>query len=110
MSVYFLCMEAPETYVPRPIRRTWESFGGCCSRCKGPNDPYMVTFKLWAEIIPKEERRELICLKCFEKALGRELDRADFIHDLNRFGQPCPINYGFFGFHVDEFLKERRNS
>lgn len=107
MSVYFLCMEAPEDFTPRLIHRTWESFGPCCARCKGPNDPYMVTFKLWAEVIPKDERGSLVCLECFERALGRELTREDFIHDRNQFGDPCPINYGYFGFHVDEFLKRR---
>lgn len=103
----------------RPIIRTWKPFGDPCGRCHGPNDPYMVTFELWGKIIPKEERGGFLCLECLEKALGRSLQFDDFIHEglrdpdgkLTKFwGGKLPINYGYFGFSVTEFLASRRES
>lgn len=100
----------------RKIKRTWDQYGGLCNRCKGPNDPYMVEFSLWKEVIPVKERKTLICLECFEKALGRELKFEDFLHEgvrdrngklTDHWGGLLPINYGIFGFHVLEFLKNR---
>lgn len=84
------------------INRTWGSYGGePCIDCKGPNDPYMLTNKLWNEVSKPGERRKLICLECVEIRLGRQLQAEDF-HE----NKP-PINYGVFGFHVEEFLETR---
>jgi hypothetical protein len=82
------------------IERTWHPYGHDCQQCKGPNDPYMLTFPLWQELTTREERRGFLCLDCVEIRLGRQLKLEDFLD--------APINFGVFGFDCRTFVKNRR--
>jgi hypothetical protein len=87
---------------------TVPEYGGApCKDCGGKNHPYMLTFALWLDLVGLEDRRALVCLPCIEKRMrekhGRSLELKDFL-DVNGLGMPVPINYGGFGFHVDEYL------
>lgn len=47
-----------------------------CSQCGGNNDDYMVHDHVWASA--GFEPRTIACIRCLEKALGRQICVSDF--------------------------------
>lgn len=75
--------------------KSW--YGDPCCRCKGSNEPYMLTFQLWKCLVKKSELRKFICIGCIENQLNRKLVLKDFID--------APINFGVFGFDCRVYIK-----
>jgi hypothetical protein len=72
-------------------------YGGCCYKCHGNNEPYMLKNRVWNDVVNKIKiKRGLVCLQCVEEILGRQLKRDDFTS--------APINRGIFGFHVEKYF------
>lgn len=75
-------------------------YGSACFTCEGKNEPYMLATTLW-RATPKIWHNKCICISCVEDWLGRDLLRIDF-------HEQCPlINYGIFGFHIEDFLDSK---
>lgn len=70
-------------------------YGDNCKQCKGLNEPYMVTDKVWKKANNKENG--FLCISCLESNLGRALIASDFIN--------APINKGYFLFNSKDYLK-----
>jgi hypothetical protein len=49
-----------------------------CADCGNRSEDYYVQDALWYKTIPSYKQRNHICLRCFEKQLGRKLTMADF--------------------------------
>lgn len=94
--------------------KTHKGYGDTkCNLCDGPNDPYMVQFRLWNRLFGGKKQTSYLmntetgilksydgffcCLPCFEDTLGRDLTPIDFLD--------APINRGIFGFDAETYCK-----
>lgn len=73
--------------------KTW--YGKNCSKCKGFNEPYMVTDKIFKK--GNKSLKGFLCISCLEFNLGRKLKLSDFTD--------YPINKGIFGFDAKSYIK-----
>lgn len=73
------------------------SYGGeGCDLCKGVDEPYMLSNKVWKTVIGKSKKLRFLCLKCVEAKLCRSLRLKDFTDN--------PINYGALYFDCRAYI------
>ncbi len=78
-----------------------EGFWDKCLDCNGENHPYMIKFWKWRWLVPKRDRKKVICIPCIEKRLGRALKLSDFLD--------APINWGVMGFDAKVYCNLKGN-